>query len=89
MALLVNGANKEAKDKEGQTPLHHVVRTDLREGFQLTPHDAPTIVKVLLFSGANAKVRDKDGRTPFDLAKDNYKLKDTDAYWLLYDAQHQ
>jgi hypothetical protein len=43
----------------------------------------------LLDAGADAKARDESGRTPFDYAREkNEKLKNTDAYWRLNDAQY-
>jgi ankyrin repeat protein len=42
----------------------------------------------LLNAGADTKVRDTEGKTPFDYAKDNEKLKGTEGYWALHDAQY-
>ena len=41
----------------------------------------PEDVIVLLDAGAGVKAKQALGITPFDRAKDNEKLKGTDAYW--------
>ncbi|KAJ6789033.1 hypothetical protein PWT90_07832 [Aphanocladium album] len=51
--LLEKGANVDARDSDGRTPLSHIVETG---------HEA--IVKILLENGANVDAKDNDGRTP-------------------------
>ncbi|PIN04889.1 Myotrophin [Handroanthus impetiginosus] len=54
--LLQHGANVNAFDSRGQTPLHHSIMRG-RNG----------IAKLLLQRGANPEVVDKEGRSPFEL----------------------
>lgn len=75
--LLQAGADIEARNKDGVTPLHRAARWGKAEA-----------VIALLQAGADGKARDEDGKTPFDLAKNNEKLKNTKAYWLLNEAQY-
>ena len=42
-----------------------------------------------LQTGADPKARDEWGKLPFDYARNNEKLKGTDAYWKLNDARFQ
>eukprot|EP00388_Colpodella_angusta_P045125 GDKK01065046.1.p1 GENE.GDKK01065046.1~~GDKK01065046.1.p1 ORF type:complete len:101 (-),score=4.51 GDKK01065046.1:215-517(-) len=54
-ALLNKGANKEATDAKGQTPLHAAASRCL-----------PDIVEALVAKGASISALDKSGRTPLD-----------------------
>jgi ankyrin repeat protein len=76
--LLKAGADINARDKAGQTPL--MVAAYKNEN--------PDVIMTLLKAGADAKVKDGTRKTAFDYAGDNEKLKDTDAYWTLNDAQY-
>ena len=58
--LLVAGADINARDKNGATPLHRAVRTR-----------CAAVVKCLLEKGSNAKLPNKSGSTPFHLAVQN------------------
>ena len=58
--LLDAGADMNAQDKNGATPLHRAVRTR-----------CAAAVKFLLESGADPKIRNKPGSTPFHLAVQN------------------
>lgn len=58
--LLKSGANINAQDKNGATPLHRAVRTR-----------CSAAVKTLLESGADAMLKNKPGSTPFHLAVQN------------------
>jgi hypothetical protein len=58
--LLDAGANINAADKNGATPLHRAVRTR-----------CATAVKLLLQAGADPRLRNKPGSTPFHLAVQN------------------
>jgi ankyrin repeat protein len=46
----------------------------------------PDVIIALLKAGANAKAKNKSGYSALDYAKDNAKLKDTDAYRQLLKA---
>ena len=63
-----------SRSRSGETPLHEA--------------ETAEIAKVLLKAGANAKAKNKNGKTPFEVAKRGGRLKGTDAYWLLNDAQY-
>jgi Ankyrin repeats (3 copies)/Ankyrin repeat len=58
--LLKAGANIDAQDKNGATPLHRAVRTR-----------CAAAVKCFLDAGANPTIRNKPGSTPFHLAAQN------------------
>lgn len=58
--LLKAGANMNAQDKNGATPLHRAVRTR-----------CAAAVKCLLEAGADPTIRNKPGSTPFHLAVQN------------------
>ena len=58
--LLEAGADIQAQDKNGATPLHRAVRTRCAEA-----------VKCLLDAGADATIRNKPGSTAFHLAVQN------------------
>ena len=71
------GANVNARDEDGLTPLHAAT------AFSKTP----AIVDALLKGGANVNARDRAGKMPFDYVKENSALKGTDAYWRLNEAR--
>ena len=64
LKLLIDGAEVNAKDKDGETPLHRVV-----EGAAL--YNAPEfleVVKLLIDNGAEVNAENNDGETPLILA---------------------
>ena len=77
-ALLEAGADPNARNRRGMTPLHAAARIN----------DNPAIFKALLDAGADPKARDEGGRLPVDYAKDNEAFKGTyDAYRRLNEAR--
>jgi len=70
------GADVNARSEGGETALMWAARDG-----------TPEHLKVLLDAGADASIKDTDGKTVWDLAQDNEKLKDTDAYWMLNDLR--
>ena len=74
--LIQAGADINASDAEGWTPLH------LAAGYGTSE-----MVHILLEAGANARARTLSGAVPFDMAQLNEILKESSAYWLLNDAR--
>jgi ankyrin repeat protein len=60
--LLENGANPNAQDKNGRTPLHHVVTELLESSFSISDDDIK-IIKLLLKYKADPNAQDNRGRT--------------------------
>ena len=73
--LLAAGADPNARDGNGQTPLHRVVRYFSDP----VPH-ARRAIEALLGGGADTKVRDDFGKMPFDHIKGKERWKETDPY---------
>ena len=57
--LLQYGANPDAKNKHGLTPLHQFVNQGNEEG-----------IKLLLAYGADVNIKNEQGKSPFDMAKE-------------------
>ena len=74
-ALLDFGANPDAQDRDGRTPLHLAV---------LSNYSA--VVTLLLDRGADATLRDHAGKRPIDYAEENEAFQDTDGYRRLHAA---
>jgi len=70
LTLLKAGAVLEDRDKAGWTTLMCAAR--------YSPN--PEVVTTLLKAGADVKAASKEGKRAVDYARDNEKLKDTDAY---------
>ncbi|KAF8473022.1 hypothetical protein DFH94DRAFT_765373 [Russula ochroleuca] len=66
--LLKHGANVDAKDDKGRTPLHGAV-----------VHGLDGLVCVLLEHGANAGAEDNEGRTPFQIVSAKGKHSERDS----------
>ena len=70
-SILSDGANVNARNQEGRTPLHSAVnwkRSAIRE------EDVPVIIEIvelLLTNGADINARDNNGMTPLDIAQEN------------------
>ena len=77
-ALLEAGADPNARDRGGATPLHLAARIN----------DNPAVFEALLDAGADPKARDEGGRLPVDYAKDNEAFKGIyDVYRRLNEAR--
>lgn len=59
-ALLGSGADPDARDGAGATPLSHAARS---------PWCGPEGIRMLLAAGANPRARDASGRSPIDYAR--------------------
>ena len=96
-ALLAAGADPNARDGLGWTPLHFVAsnssaatRRAAAEGVETLLAAGAAIrrvaaegVEALLAAGADPNARNRDRETPFDLAEQG-----SDVYWLLNDARY-
>ena len=79
-ALLAAGADPNARDGLGWTPLHFLAPTRFSSTFRRAAAEG---VEALLAAGADPNARNRDGATPFDLAEQG-----SDIYWLLNDARY-
>ena len=77
-ALLKGGAGPNAKNVQGATPLHVAANFN----------PDPAILKALLEGGADPKA-EALGETAFDLARNNPKLRGSDVYRQLREAQEE
>jgi len=77
-ALLAAGADPNARNKYGVTPLHTAVFVGGTE-----------VVTVLLDGGADGGAQTEAGRFPVDLAEENEKLRNSPVYWRLNDARYR
>ena len=65
---LAAGANVNAKDKRGMTPLHKAVTQSLRRLVHNIRHADLKIIELLVAEGADVNTKDDEGRTPLDFA---------------------
>ena len=77
--LLESGADVEAKDELGRTPL----------GVAAESSENPELILMLLKAGADVEVKDDDGELPLDLAPKNKALQGTEALKALEAATNQ
>jgi ankyrin repeat protein len=75
--LIADGADLNARDEDGQTPLHFAARDS----------ENSAVIEALIAAGADIKARDSVGRLPFDLAKENQDIKGTNVYWVLNEGR--
>ena len=81
-SLLDAGADVNACDWQGNTPLHQAIIACLPDGRY---SDIDKVIEVLLEGGANANAQNNHGETPLDIVKRNKHLK-KDAYCRLYEV---
>ena len=77
--LIAAGADPNAREKYGNTPLHWAARHS----------NNSAVVEKLIAGGADPKARDIGGKFPFDYAKNNKALQGTDVYWRLNEARFE
>jgi ankyrin repeat protein len=77
LLLLEAGAQINAQDNEGMTPLMWAAKHNTN----------PDVVSTLLKAGANGKLTSKEGKTAGAYADENEKLKGTAQYWDLNNAR--
>jgi ankyrin repeat protein len=75
--LLARGADVNAQDDDGMTPLMAAARYG----------KAPEKIQILLSAGADRTAKSRDGKTALDLAELNPALKGTPQYELLKSVQ--
>ena len=76
--LLTKGADVNAREEDGRTPLHWAAWTNQN----------PEVIEVLLNAGADAKLKDNAGKLPADHAAENEHIKDSKARWRLHEARY-
>ena len=76
-ALLDAGGDPAARDTASETPLHWAARDS----------ENTAVIEALLAAGADPRAPNAAGETPWDLAQENERLRDTDAYRRLNDAR--
>jgi ankyrin repeat protein len=68
--LLQHGADVNAGDMNGVTPLHHAVDFEADTAHQTGRSRPPRVIRLLLEAGADPSAKDHTGQTPIDVAQD-------------------
>lgn len=77
ITVLLRAAVKlDDQDEDGRTPLMYAA------GFNRNPK----VIHALLKAGVNVKLKSIEGKTAFDYASENQKVKGTDVFWELNNA---
>jgi ankyrin repeat protein len=63
----MSGANINAVDEEGNTPLHLAAQDNGRDT-SIEPEQESTSIEILVAAGANIEIMDRRGNTPLHLA---------------------
>ena len=77
--LIKNGADLNARNKDGLTPLHGAAANNTN----------PEMLQTLIKKGASIKATIKGIVTIWDLMERNYNLEKNEAYWELQDLKYQ
>ena len=77
-AALDAGADLEARNKDGRTPLMYAAGANTN----------PEMVLALLYAGADATAKNGRGEIARDLIQDNEALKGSKAYWRLNELRY-
>ena len=75
--IIRNGANIEARDEFGRTPLHKAAMWN----------QSTAIIAELIINGANIRARDTDEKIPFDYLEENPNItKEDKIYRVLHEG---